>query len=138
MSEISRAALFGRLGTTPLKAVETATSFCKMRGNPYVELVHWMVQLVQNNETDLDAILRHYQIDASAMAKDMTAALDRLPRGSTAISDFSELIENSIDAKSRSVAVTPGREGGRHYLSSKGDGEGVPRDEAGLHEPLTP
>ena len=97
MSEISRVALFGKLNPLAYKAIESATVFCKMRGNPYVELVHWMVQLVQNNETDLDAILRHYQIDASAMAKDMTAALDRLPRGSTAISDFSELIENAIE-----------------------------------------
>ena len=97
MSEISRVALFGKLNPLAYKAIESATVFCKMRGNPYVELVHWLVQLVQNNETDLDAILRHYQIDASAMAKDMTAALDRLPRGSTSISDFSEYIENSIE-----------------------------------------
>ncbi len=26
------------------KAVESATIFCKMRGNPYVELVHWLNQ----------------------------------------------------------------------------------------------
>ena len=43
-----------------------------------------------------------------------------------------ELIENSIDGKSRSVTVTRGREGGRHYLSIKDDGEGVPRNQAGL------
>ncbi|MDY0745973.1 type VI secretion system ATPase TssH [Paucibacter sp. R3-3] len=97
MSDISRVALFGKLNPLAYKAIESATVFCKMRGNPYVELVHWIVQLVQNNETDLDAILRHYQVDASAMAKDMTAALDRLPRGSTSISDFSEQIENSIE-----------------------------------------
>jgi type VI secretion system protein VasG len=97
MSEISRVALFGKLNPIAYKAIEGATVFCKMRGNPYVELVHWMVQLVQNNETDLDAILRHYQIDASVMARDMTTALDRLPRGSTAISDFSESIENAIE-----------------------------------------
>jgi type VI secretion system protein VasG len=97
MSEISRVALFGKLNPIAYKAIEGATVFCKMRGNPYVELVHWLVQIVQNNTTDLDAILRHYQIDAAALAKDMTAALDRLPRGSTAISDFSEHIENGIE-----------------------------------------
>ena len=43
-----------------------------------------------------------------------------------------ELIENSIDAKAHSVIVTRGREGGRHYLSIKDDGEGIPKDEAGL------
>eukprot|EP01036_Dinobryon_divergens_P039484 gene39484-52050_t len=97
MSEISRVALFGKLNPVAYKAIESATVFCKLRGNPYVELVHWLVQLVQNNETDLDAILRHYQVDASALAKDITAALDRLPRGSTAISDFSEHIEAAIE-----------------------------------------
>jgi type VI secretion system protein VasG len=97
MSEISRVALFGKLNPIAYKAVESATVFCKMRGNPYVELVHWVAQLVQTQGTDLEAILRHYQIDASALARDITAALDRLPRGSTAISDFSEHIENSIE-----------------------------------------
>ena len=37
MTEISRTALFGRLNPTGLKAIETATSFCKMRGNRFVE-----------------------------------------------------------------------------------------------------
>ena len=97
MSEISRIALFGKLNPIVYKAVEGATVFCKMRGNPYVELVHWLAQIVQNNDTDLAAILRHYQLDAAALAKDITAALDRLPRGSTAISDFSELIESAIE-----------------------------------------
>jgi type VI secretion system protein VasG len=97
MSEISRVALFGKLNPLAYKAIEGATVFCKMRGNPYVELVHWLAQLVQNSDTDLAAILRHYQVDASVLAKDMTTALDRLPRGSTAISDFSETIENAIE-----------------------------------------
>ncbi len=97
MSEISRVALFGKLNPLAYKAIESATVFCKMRGNPYVELVHWIAQLVQTQGTDLEAILRHYQIDASALAKDITTALDRLPRGSTAISDFSEHIEHSIE-----------------------------------------
>ncbi len=43
-----------------------------------------------------------------------------------------ELVENSIDAKAHSVTVTRGRDGGRHFLSISDDGEGVPRDEAGL------
>ena len=97
MSEISRVALFGKLNPMAYKAIESATVFCKMRGNPYVELVHWLAQLVQTQGTDLEAILRHYQIDASAMARDLQVALDKLPRGSTAISDFSEQIPDSIE-----------------------------------------
>jgi len=87
MSEISRVALFGKLNPLAYKSIESATVFCKMRGNPYVELVHWIAQLVQAQGTDLEALIRHYQIDASVLARDITTALDRLPRGSTAISD---------------------------------------------------
>ena len=97
MSEISRTALFGKLNPLAYKAIEGATVFCKMRGNPYVELEHWMAQLLQNPESDLQRIVQHYGLDISVLAKDVTAALDRLPRGATAISDFSPHIENAIE-----------------------------------------
>lgn len=47
MSEISRVALFGKLNSLAYKAIEAATVFCKLRGNPYVELVHWFHQILQ-------------------------------------------------------------------------------------------
>ena len=57
MSEISRTALFGKLNPLAYKAIEGATVFCKMRGNPYVELEHWFAQLLQNQESDLHRLL---------------------------------------------------------------------------------
>ena len=89
MSEISRTALFGKLNPIAYKAIESATVFCKLRGNPYVELEHWFAQLLQAQDTDLHHIIRHYGLDSAVVAKELTAALDRLPRGATAISDFS-------------------------------------------------
>ncbi|KQX27870.1 type VI secretion system ATPase TssH [Variovorax sp. Root434] len=97
MSEISRTALFGKLNSLAYKAIEGATVFCKMRGNPYVELEHWFAQLLQVQDSDLHRVIQHYGLDVSVIAKDMTTALDRLPRGATAISDFSPHIENAIE-----------------------------------------
>ncbi|MEO8523095.1 MAG: type VI secretion system ATPase TssH [Caldimonas sp.] len=97
MSEISRVSLFGKLNPLVYKTIEGATVFCKLRGNPYVELVHWLTQLLENNGSDIHAIVRHYALDAAALARDVTAALDRLPRGSTALSDFSEQIPDAIE-----------------------------------------
>jgi len=97
MSEISRTALFGKLNALCYKAVEGATVFCKLRGNPYVELEHWLAQLLQNQDSDLHHIVRHYGLDASVLAKDLTNALDRLPRGATAISDIAEQIPDAIE-----------------------------------------
>ena len=97
MTEISRTALFGKLNAVAYKAIEGATVFCKLRGNPYVELVHWLHQILQSQDSDLHRIVRHFEIDAAKLAADITAALDRLPRGATSISDFSPNIEESIE-----------------------------------------
>jgi type VI secretion system protein VasG len=97
MSEISRTALFGKLNPLLYKAIEGATVFCKLRGNPYVELVHWLHQILSTNDSDLHRIVRHFELDASKLAADLTRALDRLPRGATAISDLSEHIENAVE-----------------------------------------
>jgi type VI secretion system protein VasG len=79
------------------KAVESATIFCKMRGNPYVELVHWLFQLLQPADSDLHRILRHFAVNSSRLATDLTAALDKLPRGATSITDFSPHLEEAVE-----------------------------------------
>jgi len=97
MTEINRSALFGRLSPTGLKSIETATGFCKMRGNPYVELVHWIHILLQDPQNDLAAIRTRFALDDTKLARDVVAALDGLPRGATSISDFSPQIEEAIE-----------------------------------------
>jgi len=97
MGEISRIALFGKLNSLAYKAIEGATVLCKLRGNPYVELEHWVQQILQEPDSDLQRIARHFELDASRLAADLTAALDRLPRGSTSISDLSMHIENAVE-----------------------------------------
>ena len=44
---------------------------------------------------------------------------------------IAELVENSIDAKARTITITRGKEHGRHFLAIRDDGEGVPRDADG-------
>lgn len=95
--EISRQALFGRLNPTLFKAIESATAFCKLRGNPYVELVHWLHQLLQAPDGDLQRILRHAGADLPALEADLTRALGLLPAGATSISDFSFQIESAME-----------------------------------------
>jgi type VI secretion system protein VasG len=97
MTEISRVALFGKLNTVCYKGIEGATVFCKMRGNPYVELVHWLHQILQLQDSDLHKIIRQFNLDPSRLAKDFTDALDRLPRGSSSISDLSAHIEDAVE-----------------------------------------
>jgi len=45
---------------------------------------------------------------------------------------IAEFVENSIDARAKTITITRGREHGEHYLSIRDDGAGVPRDGDGL------
>jgi type VI secretion system protein VasG len=97
MGEISRAALFGKLNSVGYKAIEAATVFCKLRGNPYVELAHWFHQLLQLQDSDLHRIVRQFNVEPARLARDLTEALDRLPRGSTSITDLSSHVEEAVE-----------------------------------------
>ncbi|MDD1012344.1 type VI secretion system ATPase TssH [Pseudomonas rubra] len=97
MGEISRAALFGKLNSVAYKAIEAATVFCKLRGNPYVELAHWFHQLLQLQDSDLHRIIRQFNLEPARLARELTDALDRLPRGSTSITDLSSHVEEAVE-----------------------------------------
>ena len=70
MAEISRVALFGKLNRLAYQAIESATVFCKMRGNPYVELVHWFHQILQLQDSDLHRIVKQFNLNPARLAQD--------------------------------------------------------------------
>jgi type VI secretion system protein VasG len=97
MTAISRTALFGKLNNVAYKGIESATVFCKMRGNPYVEIVHWLHQLLQLQDSDLHRIIKKFELNPSHLARDFTEALDRLPAGATSISDLSSHVQEAAE-----------------------------------------
>jgi type VI secretion system protein VasG len=97
VTEISRSALFGKLNSLAYQTIDSATVFCKMRGNPYVELVHWLQQIMQLQDSDLNRVIQHFDLNPSNLARDMTAALDRLPRGSTSLQDLSSHVDEAVE-----------------------------------------
>ena len=97
MTEISRTALFGKLNSLLYQSIESATVFCKMRGNSYVELVHWLQQILQLQDSDLRRIVDHFDIEIAHLASDFTESLDRLPRGASSVSDLSSHLEEAVE-----------------------------------------
>jgi type VI secretion system protein VasG len=96
MAEISRANLFGKLNPLMFKAAEGAVTFCKLRGNPHVELTHWLFQIVNLPDSDLHRILRHFEVDSARLVRDFQTMLERLPRGASTIEDFSEHLPYAV------------------------------------------
>lgn len=96
MSDIPRAKLFGKLNSIGYKALDNAVVFCKLRGNPYVELVHWLHQIMQTQDTDLHRIIKAFNIDVNQLVADTQANLDRLPRGANAC-DLSAGLADAVE-----------------------------------------
>ncbi|KVR05439.1 ClpV1 family T6SS ATPase [Burkholderia ubonensis] len=97
MAEISRATLFGKLNALGFRSIESGTVFCKLRGNPCVELEHWLHQILQGQDSDLHRIARHFDVDAAALARDLMQALDRLPVNAGHSIDLSSQVEEAVE-----------------------------------------
>lgn len=93
MFKLTRMDLFARLDELCYQSCESATVLCKTRGNPYVEVAHLLNQLFLHPESELVAITQHFGCNSDQLAHDLIAALERLPRGASAILDFSPHIE---------------------------------------------
>ena len=97
MAHIDQSKLFGKLNAPCFKAFESAMVFCKLRQNPSIELIHWVHQVLQLQDSDLHHILNHFEVNHAALAREMTEALDRLPRGANSISGISDHVHNSVE-----------------------------------------
>lgn len=77
--------------------MESAASYCKLRGNSHIEIGHWLHQAVQAADGDLHRIFRHYGIELSQIEKELLHGLAQLPSGAVSISNFSSSIELAIE-----------------------------------------
>jgi type VI secretion system protein VasG len=75
--------LIGKLNDLCRKSLEGAAGLCLTRTHYEVDLEHFLVKLIEAHRTDLHKILRHWEIDASHVSRDLTRALDRLKTGNS-------------------------------------------------------
>jgi len=97
MTTIRRVALFGKLNPLLYKSIEGATVFAKLRGNPIVELPHWLYQLLQGDDSDIHRILRASQVEPGRLIAELQRALERLPAGANGIEDLSPDIDTAVE-----------------------------------------
>ncbi|MBZ9967064.1 type VI secretion system ATPase TssH [Mesorhizobium sp. BR1-1-2] len=91
-----RKELVGKLNPVGVRAFKAAADSAKLRGNPYVELVHFIEQLVLSDRSDVQMIIADAGVDVSRLTADMTRAVDKLPYGATSIEEFSDHIFHAI------------------------------------------
>ena len=75
--------LVGRLNDTCRGALEGAAGLCLSRTNYDVEIEHILAKLLEQDDTDLHKIARHYEVNIDRLTKDVSTALDRLKTGNS-------------------------------------------------------
>ncbi|BAO89665.1 type VI secretion system ATPase TssH [Caballeronia cordobensis] len=72
--------LLRRLNPHCARTLEAAASLCQTRLADEITVEHWLLKLIEADDGDIPAILRHYEIDVEAIWNALLAAIDRLPR----------------------------------------------------------
>lgn len=94
---LSRRELFGSLATLPYKALESATAHARLLDNPYVELAHWLHQILGQPDSDCHRLLREAGADLDLIIREIAAAIAVLPSGAGSSIDFSHTVEQATD-----------------------------------------
>jgi type VI secretion system protein VasG len=88
--------LIGKLNHQTRSAVEAAAGLCLGRTHYDVEIEHYLLKLLDIPDGDLLFILKHYGIDRSRLAKDLTASLDKLKTGNARTPSLSPSFVNML------------------------------------------
>lgn len=84
--------LLGRLNTHCTRSLEAAAGLCVSRTHYEVSLEHMLSKLMEDPQSDLPLILRHFEIDPARLKKLIDRSLESLKTGNAAKPVFSPLL----------------------------------------------
>ncbi len=89
MPSLNLKSAIAKLNPLCRRSLEGAAGLCLSRSNYNVEIEHWLLKLLEPADTDLTRILRHYEVDASRVNRDLTKTLDGLKTGNARAPELS-------------------------------------------------
>ncbi len=91
--------LVGKLNDTMRSTLEASAGLCLSRTHYDVEIEHFLLKLLDQNDTDAQRILKHFGIDPSRLTTQLSKALDLLKTGNARTPSFSpHLVKMFTDA----------------------------------------
>lgn len=112
MAATNLKALTSKLAPVCLRTLEGAAGLCLSKTHFNVEIEHWLLKLLETPETDLELIIRHYNLDKGRLIKELNVAIDKFKSGNgrapSLSPDISELIRiawliASVDMNSQRI-----------------------------------
>jgi len=75
--------LIEKLNPICRKALETAAELCVSQTNYNVEVEHLLLKLIELPDTDIQRLLRHYEVQTADVTRELTRAIDTFKRGNS-------------------------------------------------------
>ena len=73
--------LIAKLNDQTRAALESAAGLCLSRTNYDIEVEHFLTKLLDSSSGDFAAIIKHFEIDKSRLATELTRSMDKLKSG---------------------------------------------------------
>ena len=83
MISIDLKALVGKLNESTRIALEGAAGLCLSRTHYNVEIEHWLIKLLENSDSDINAVLKKYDVNPGRLLQQLNTELDRIRAGNT-------------------------------------------------------
>src|SRR2546423_450940 len=98
MADINPKSLIEKLSQVCHRKLMEAAALCSSRTHYEVQLEHWLLKLLEIEDSDLRALFRHYEIDAGKVRRDLETALNRMKTGSGGAPQLSPDILHPVPA----------------------------------------
>src|SRR5215211_2184993 len=76
-------ALIAKLNITCRNSLEAAAGLCMSRTNYNVEIEHLLIKLIETPDSDVQKIMRHFEVNEARLVTDITRTLNRFKTGNT-------------------------------------------------------
>ncbi len=83
MAAVDLKALVGKLNSACRTSLESAAGLTLSRSHYNIEIEHWLLKLLESNNSDLQLLFRHYEVDESRLIADLTKVLDSMKTGNS-------------------------------------------------------
>ncbi|MCD4788127.1 MAG: type VI secretion system ATPase TssH, partial [Desulfobacterales bacterium] len=88
--------LIGKLNTTCRSALESAAGLCLSQTHYEVDIEHFLIKLLEIANTDMQKILRHFEINEARLVSDLTRTMEGFKTGNARTPALSPRIPSMI------------------------------------------
>jgi type VI secretion system protein VasG len=83
MAAVDLSALITRLAPLSKQTLESAIGLTMSRTHFNAELEHWLVRLLEAQDSDVNVLVKHYDLDRERLLSDLNRVLDKLKTGNS-------------------------------------------------------